>query len=147
MSNKNSTTDIRLSLPIVNCHLHFSISTMDNTIKPVDQFYLNKKEPVKSCLQALRSIILSYSNDITEHWKYGLPFFYFKNKPFAYLWIDKKTLHPYIGVVKGIFIDHPSLDQGNRKKMKVMNIDPNADIPVEVIYEVLGEAVLFYEKR
>ena len=114
-------------------------------MKPVDHFYLNKEEPIKSCLQALRSIIFGYSNDITEHFKYGLPFFYFKNKPFCYLWIDKKTSHPYIGIVKGIFIDHPMLDQGNRKKIKVMNIDPNADIPVEIIHEIFDEAVTFYK--
>lgn len=118
---------------------------MDDFIKPVDQFYLNKEEPVKSCLQALRSIILSYNNDITEHWKYGLPFFYFKGKPFCYLWIDKKTNHPYIGVVKGIFIDHPMLDQGNRKKMKVMSINPNEDIPMHTIHEIFDEAVGLYK--
>jgi hypothetical protein len=114
-------------------------------MKPVDYFYLDKEEPVKSCLQALRSIILKYSDNISEHWKYGLPFFYFKNKPFAYLWIDKKTLQPYIGVVKGLFIDHQFLDQGDRKKMKVMNIDPNTDIPVEVIHEIFNEAIILYK--
>jgi hypothetical protein len=117
---------------------------MHEVIKPVDQFYLNKEEPARSCLQALRSIFFGYHNDLTEHWKYGLPFFYYKKKPFAYLWIDKKTLYPYIGVVKGIFIEHPMLDQGNRKKMKVIPIDPNADIPVEVIYEIFDEAVALY---
>lgn len=114
-------------------------------MKPVDHFYLDKEEPVKSCLQALRSIMFNYNPDITEHWKYGVPFFYFKSKPFCYLWIDKKIKHPYIGVVKGIFIDHPMLDQGNRKKMKVLPIDPNEDIPLVIIHEILDEAVTYYK--
>jgi len=113
-------------------------------MKPIDHFYLDKEEPIKSCLQALRSIVLNFSSEISEHWKYGLPFFYFKNKPFTYLWIDKKTHHPYIGVVKGIFIDHPMLHQGDRKKMKILSINPSKDIPVEVIYEIFDEAVKFY---
>lgn len=115
-------------------------------MRPIDHFYLDKEEPVKSCLQALRSIVSNYNSEISEHWKYGLPFFYFKNKPFCYLWIDKKSGQPYIGIVKGIFIDHPLLDQGNRKKMKIMNIDSNKDLPLEVIYEVFDEAAVFYQK-
>jgi len=116
----------------------------EQNISPLEKFYLQYEEPVRSTFQALRIIISGYSDDISEHRKYGLPFFYYKNKPFCYLWMDKKTRHPYIGIVKGILIEHPSLDQGDRKKMKVMSIDPNEDISVEIINEVFDEAVGFY---
>ncbi|HBH49453.1 MAG TPA: hypothetical protein DDX98_12475 [Bacteroidales bacterium] len=113
-------------------------------IHELQNFYLEQKEPLKSCYLALQGIIKDFDEHITEHWKYKLPFFYFKGKPFCYLWCDKKTNEPYIGVVKGDRINHPLLEQGNRKKMKIIRINPCADIPVESISEILHLAAEFY---
>ncbi|SOE19692.1 protein of unknown function (DU1801) [Spirosomataceae bacterium TFI 002] len=109
--------------------------------KPIIQFYEIQEEPVKSCYMALRQVFLTYNSAITEEWKYGLPFFYYAKKPLCYLWKDKKTLHPYIGFVDGILMDHPMLEQGNRKRMKVLSIDPNEDLPIETLYELLEIAI------
>ncbi len=49
-------------------------------MRAIDQFYLAQAEPIKSCLVALREIILQQDNDVTETWKYGMPFFCFKGK-------------------------------------------------------------------
>jgi hypothetical protein len=103
----------------------------------LQNFYLQHKEPIKGCFLALRDIILSFDNSVTEEWKYSTAFFYYKNKPFCYLWSNKKSDEPYIGITKGIEIDHPLLEQGNRTKMKILPINPCADIPVESILEVL----------
>lgn len=104
----------------------------------LDNFFLNQKEPNKSCFMALRQIILKFDTQITEHWKYKVPFYYYKGKPFCYLWQENKSKQPYIGIVKGHLIDHPNLTKGNRKKMKVFMINPDMDIPVEYIYEILN---------
>jgi len=93
---------------------------------------------------ALREIIIRFNPQITEHWKYKVPFYYFKGKPFCYLWKDKKTVQPYIGIVKGNYVDNPFLFKGNRKKMKIFNVDPNEDIPVNEIYLVFEQALKFY---
>ena len=34
---------------------------------------------------------------------------YYQQKMFCYLWTDKKTHEPYIGIVEGNKIDHPLL--------------------------------------
>jgi hypothetical protein len=44
-------------------------------LRGIDRFYLQKEEPVKSCLIALREIILKQDREITVAWKYGMPFF------------------------------------------------------------------------
>lgn len=113
-------------------------------LSAMNRFFLEQDEPNKSCFLALRKTILCFDKQITEHWKYKLPFYYFKGKPFCYLWKDKKTNQPYIGIVKGHHINNPMLIQGNRKKMKVLMIDPNADLPVEEIYLVFEEATHLY---
>ena len=113
-------------------------------LSDLNKFFLNQDEPNKSCFMALRGIILDFNLNITEHWKYKVPFYYFKGKPFCYLWQDKKTRQPYIGIVKGLHINSPFLIKGNRKKMKVFRIDPKVDFPVEEIYSVFEEVARFY---
>lgn len=113
-------------------------------INELDNFYLEQKEPLQSCFLALRDIILSLDEDIRPAWKYSTAFFYFKKKPFCYLWYDKKTNEPYIGVVRANLFEHPTLEKGNRKRMKILKINPCADIPVELIQEVLSKAMEYY---
>lgn len=113
-------------------------------LKELDQFYLNLNEPQRSCFEALRDIILSLDSEITPEWKYKLPFFYYRGKMFCYLWKDKKTKEPYIGIAKGNELDHPILEQGDRKRMKILRVDPNEDIPKSLIEEVLNSALSLY---
>ncbi|MFZ6051220.1 DUF1801 domain-containing protein [Halocola ammonii] len=110
-------------------------------IRELDQFYLNLEEPQRSCFEALRDIILSVDPDITPEWKYRLPFFYYRGKMFCYLWKDKKSGEPYIGIVNGNQLNHPLLEQGDRKRMKILRVDPEADIPKDVIIEILNNSI------
>lgn len=107
----------------------------------LQSFYLNKPESIAACLQALRSIILEQDIDITETIKYGMPCFCYKNKAICYLWTDKKTGNPYILMVEGQHLDHPKLESGERKRMKVLNIDPNKDLPLKTIQNILSQAL------
>ncbi len=113
-------------------------------VSALDQYYLDKAEPTKSCLLALRSIILAQDENLTAAWKYRMPFFCYKHKMFCYLWTDKKTNEPYIGIVEGHQLEHPLLEQGDRKRMKILRFNPNKDLPVEVIETILQEALELY---
>ncbi len=113
-------------------------------LSELDNFYLNLEEPQKGCFLALRDFILTLSQDITPEWKYKLPFFYFKGKMFCYLWMDKKTKEPYIGIAKANLLNFLYLEQGDRKRMKILRIPPNQDLPVREIKECLTEAMKFY---
>lgn len=115
-------------------------------LSDIDLFYLNLEEPNKSCLIALRDAILRLDKNITTSWKYKLPFFNYKGKMFCYLWIDKKTTEPYIGIVEGKRIEHTLLEQGNRSRMKIMRINPNIDLPINAINLILNQALDFYRK-
>lgn len=110
-------------------------------LRPVDLFYLQKEEPLKSCLQFLRDHILAQSTGITETMKYGMPFFCYNGKMFCYLWVHKKYKHPYIGIVEGKKIDHPDLLPEKRARMKILLIDPVKNIPVKKINTILKTAL------
>ena len=110
-------------------------------------FYLNHNEPDKSCLLALRSIILAQDNQITETQKYGMPCFCFKKKAFCYLWTDKKSKEPYLLMVEGKFLDHPSLEVGSRSRMKILRINPNRDLPMKIIVDILQKALCLIQSK
>jgi len=109
-----------------------------------DSFYLSKDEPNKSCLLALRSIILKHDEAFSETTKYGMPCFYYRKKICCYLWTDKKTTEPYILFAEGKRIEHQNLESGSRAKMKIFRINPNEDLPIERISEVLDLALGLY---
>jgi hypothetical protein len=110
-------------------------------VKAIDHFYLAQEESIKSSLMALRSIVLSLDPEVTTVWRYGMPFFCYKGKRFCYLWVHKKLKQPYIGVVDGNKIDHPDLLTENRSRMKILLIDPGADLPVKKITDILHTAI------
>jgi hypothetical protein len=109
-------------------------------MSPIENWFAQQEEPNKSCYLALRQIILRFDPDISEAWKYRLPFYLYKGKSFCYLWEDKKTHEPYIGIHNGYLIEHSSLVAGDRTRIKVFPISPLEDIPVEALYEVFAEA-------
>ena len=113
-------------------------------MKAIDNYYLQLDEPAQSCLLAARKLILAQDNDITEAWKYGMPFFCYKGKMFCYLWVHKKYKQPYIGIVEGQRFDHPDLIIEKRSRMKIMLLDPNKDLPVKTITGILQQALHLY---
>ncbi|MDX2172592.1 MAG: DUF1801 domain-containing protein [Bacteroidota bacterium] len=111
----------------------------------LDDFYLQKEEPIKSCLLALKEIILSQDEDITSAWKYGMPFFCYKGKMFCYLWVHKTHLKPYIGIVEGGRINHPKLITEKRARMKIILFDSNKDLPIKTIKLILKQTLDLYK--
>jgi Domain of unknown function (DU1801) len=107
-------------------------------------FYLNTSEPKKSCLLALRSIILAQDSNLSESQKYGMPCFCYKKKMFCYLWIDKITEEPYILMIEGNYLDHPELEKGKRSRMKILRVNPNKDLPIKTIQTILQNALGLY---
>ena len=115
-------------------------------LRPVDNWFLQKEEPIKSCLQFLREYILKQDAGITEAWKYGMPFYCYKGKMFCYLWVHKKYHQPYMGIVEGKQIDHPDLIIEKRARMKILLLDADKDIPVGKIKRILKEVLKLYKK-
>ena len=116
-------------------------------IRESDRYYYDQEEPAKSCLIALRSIILEHDIELTETRKWGMPCFTFKKKMFCFLWVDKKTKEPYILMVEGNKLDHPKLEKGNRSRMKILRINPNKDLPIKIIHSILEDALDLYRLR
>ncbi len=113
-------------------------------LKPVDDWFLKQEEPARSCLQFLRSHILELDENISEAWKYGMPFFCYKGKMCCYLWVHKKYKQPYLGIVEGSKISDPDLVIEKRARMKILLLDPAKDIPVKKINSILKQVLKLY---
>jgi hypothetical protein len=114
-------------------------------INPLEQFFLQREEPDKSCLLALRDVILELDSNISLAWKYGMPFFCYKGKMCCYLWVHKTFKQPYIGFVEGKQLHHPELLQEKRARMKILLIDANKDIPIKKLNAILKEMLYLYK--
>jgi len=86
-------------------------------------------------------MILGYDPQIRETWKYQTPFFLFDAKMLCYLSVDRHTQLPYVGMVEGHYLDHPALESGGRKRIKVLMVNPTEDIPIGTMQEVLEQAI------
>jgi hypothetical protein len=108
---------------------------------PLDQFYLEQDEPLKSSLLALRDIILQHDKNITNAWKFNMPFFLYRGKMFCYIWTHKKLQQPFIGFGEGKRMEHPGLTFENRSRIKIMILDAGKQLPADTIKEVLDMAI------
>lgn len=113
-------------------------------MRPIDSYFIQKVEPLKSCLQYLRRHILVSDHRITEAWKYGMPFYCINDKIVCYLWVHKKLQLPYIGIVEGNKINHPDLIQEKRARMKILLLEPDRDLPIGKINAILVEVFALY---
>ena len=110
----------------------------------INNFFEKLEEPNKSVFLFLKDFILDYDTDIKLYFKWKLPYFYYKEKPLCYIWKDKKTNEPYLSFAKGSKINHPALIAGNRTLFKILPINPHKDIDVDLITEIIEEALKTY---
>ena len=111
-----------------------------------DAAFARWDEPTRSCLLALRQLVLDADPLVNATVKYGMPCYCYGKTAFCYLWTDKKTNDPYILFVEGRHLDHPVLEAGDRARMKIMRVDPRKDIPVERVRTVLQAALDLYRQ-
>ncbi|MEZ0485373.1 DUF1801 domain-containing protein [Fibrella aquatica] len=111
-------------------------------MKNLDDFYSNQSEPVQSCLLALRQLILAQHPALTPAWKWNLPFFDYKGRMLFYLSPSHKKLNlPYLAVTNGNELPHPDLLAEGRTRIRILPIDPEQDLPVTLIQEIVQQAI------
>ncbi len=82
-----------------------------------------------------------------ESWKYSMPFFTMGKKMFCYFWFDKgNRSKPYLSFADGYRMEHPMLEQDDRKRMKIVRFTPEDDLPVEDIVQIIKLALRFYQQ-
>ncbi|MBC9930978.1 DUF1801 domain-containing protein [Chitinophaga qingshengii] len=114
-------------------------------LRPIDNYFLQQPEPLRSCLEFMRAYLLKADKCLTENWKYGMPMYYYNGKMCCYLWVHKKYGQPYLGIVEGNKIDHPDLLTEKRARMKILLLDPEQDLPMKKIRLILKQVFALYK--
>lgn len=114
-------------------------------MNPIQEYFYRLDEPARSTLLFLRKKILeSDAENITETFSFRLPFFKYKKKMLCYFNFSKKYKCYYISFYHGDRLDHPQLLQEGRKKFKILLIDLDEDLPLDVILNLIDEVKKFY---
>lgn len=102
----------------------------------LESYYLSKPEPYQSCLLALRDIILRTNPNICHERKFQIPFFTYKGKKLGYLWLNGKKL--MLGFCLDKRLQEVTAGAKPKDKYESLRIDPNADLPIEMIIQKLN---------
>jgi hypothetical protein len=110
----------------------------------LESYYLSKPEPYQSCLLALRDIILRINPQISHERKFQIPFFTYKGKKLAYLWLDGKKLKLGFCLDKSL----QEITPGTKPKdqYESIRVDPNADFPIDLILQKLNAYIALIDQ-
>ena len=101
----------------------------------LESYYLSKSEPYQSCLLALKDIVLRANPHIVHERKFQIPFFTYKGKKLGYLWLNQKKL--MLGFCLDKSLQEVTAGIKPKDQYESIRIDPNADLPVDLIMEKL----------
>ncbi len=87
-------------------------------MKPVDDYFINQKEPFQSIMLYVRGIILNVLPEVEERFSYRIPFYNIGKKPMIYLNILKGKDYVDVAFVQGVLLEKnfPVLKNDNKRK-------------------------------
>ncbi len=121
-------------------------------MNPAEDFILKKDEPYVSIMLYVRQILFKTLSEIDERYKYRLPFYYYKNRPFCYFniaksnsEISKKGQFVDVCFMKGHQMQNKNLIAGNdRKLVKSIPYFSLEEVNPQILQGIVLEASNFY---
>ncbi len=108
-------------------------------MNPIQEYFYRIDEPARSALLFIREKILNSDERITETFSFGLPFLKYKKKMLCYFYYSKQHQKHYLSFYHGDRVHYPELLSEGRKKFKILLLDMNEDLPLELIFNILDE--------
>lgn len=105
----------------------------------IQEYFYRIDEPARSALLFIREKILNSDELITETFSFGLPFLKYKKKMLCYFYYSKQHQKHYLSFYHGDRVDYPELLSEGRKKFKILLLDMEEDLPMELIFDILDE--------
>ena len=119
-------------------------------MKPVEEYFINQKEPHQSIMLYVRAIILNTLSEVEEKYSYSIPFYNIGKKPMIYLNILKGKDYVDVAFLQGVLLenDFPVLRNNNkRKQVRSIQLKTIADLDYDNFIELLHEASCLLSKR
>ena len=112
-------------------------------MKPVEQYFLNQKEPYQSIMLYVRDVILYTLPELEETYSYKIPFYNIEKKPMIYLNILKGKKYVDVAFLQGILLenDFPILkNEKKRKQVRSIQLRTLEDLDHENFVKLLHAA-------
>lgn len=115
-------------------------------MNPAEQYILNQPEPFRAILLHLQILVAHTLPEIELKYKYKIPFYYYKGKPFCYFNASHKKQFVDVGFVKGTLIKAHQEYQITEKRKKMMSLRYTSldAINDEIFIDVLKAASELY---
>nr|WP_294775571.1 DUF1801 domain-containing protein [uncultured Flavobacterium sp.] len=116
-------------------------------MKPTELYILNQPEKYRNILLHVIAVIEQALPEATLEFKWGIPYFYYKKKPFCYLNASHKHQFVDVGFAKGFELkshqQHLVADNG-RNTIKSLRYNSLEAINNNILIEVVEEAKALY---
>lgn len=116
-------------------------------MKPTDVYILNQPEPFRSILLHVVAVVENNLSEVTLEYKWTVPYFYYKKKPFCYLNASHKHQFVDVGFAKGFHLknnlENLIADNG-RNTVKSLRYKSLEEIDNTVLISVIKEASKMY---
>jgi hypothetical protein len=112
-------------------------------LKPVEDYFLNQKEPYQSIMLYVRRVILNTFPEVVERYSYNIPFYNIGKKPMLYLNILKGKDYVDVAFVQGVLLekDFPVLkNDNNRKQVRSIQLRALDDLDHDDFVDLLHAA-------
>ena len=119
-------------------------------MKPIDEYFINQKEPYQSIMLYIRSVILKTLPEVTERYSYKIPFYNIGKKPMLYLNILKGKNYVDVAFVHGVVFEKefPILkNDSNRKQVRSIQVKSLEDFEELQFVELLKVASVQTQKN
>ncbi len=109
-------------------------------MNPAEDYLLNQPEPFRSMLLHLQSVIALTIPEVDLKYKYRIPFYYIKGRPFCYLNQSKNYVDVGFWHAKHLTLHLDKMTTADRKMMKSIRYTSLDEIDDKILVEVLQDA-------
>lgn len=115
-------------------------------MKLTDEYILRQPKQYQDIMLYLISVVEQNVTELVLHFKWGIPYFYYKNKPFCYLAPNHKNGFVDIGFAKGyqLKMNQDYLIGEKRNTVKSLRYYDLNSIENHILESVIEEAIQLY---
>ncbi len=107
----------------------------------LDEYFLNLPPAHQSTMLVVREFLLAEPYRLVEKYKWRTPVYHHGDRYVCYVYHEKKKRRSYLAFVNAQAFEHELLRAEGREMMRFIILDPDADVPLEAIAEVLAQAL------
>jgi len=116
-------------------------------VKPAVVYILNQPEPFRSVILHVIAVIETNLPGISLEYKWSVPYFYYKKKPFCYLNASHKHHYVDVGFAKGFYLKNNLqylIADNGRNTVKSLRYKSLEEVDNAILTAVLLEASKLY---